>query len=479
MFKLYNTQTKKKEEITPLDGKTIRMYSCGPTVYNFAHIGNLRAFLVTDLLKRSLRVHNYVVQHVMNITDVDDKTIRDSQKNGMTRDAFTKKYEKEFFSDLNTLNVDPANMYPRATENIGGMITMIQSLLDKGIAYLGGDGSIYYAVRKFSGYGKLSHIDVTALQEGASGRVKKDEYTKESVQDFALWKAWDAADGDNSWPATFTVGDTTQEIKGRPGWHIECSVMSCKHLGNHFDIHTGGIDLIFPHHENEIAQSEAANDEPFVSVWVHNEHLLVEGKKMSKSVGNFYTLRDIISKGYDPLAFRYLLLATHYRQKMNFTFDNLAAARNSLDRIQDFIYRMQEVTREDGDALTAKIEEYRNAILLALADDLNTPAALESLFELIGDVYQHIETLSSTEAKAALDVIKMFNDVFAVVQFEKMTLPEDVAQLIKEREEARADKNWAQSDILRDKIKQRGYVIEDTPQGTRWKKASLRTDTDN
>ena len=328
MLKLYNTLSRRKEIFKPIKNNKVGMYTCGPTVYYYPHIGNYRAYIVADILKRYLKYKGFKIDHVMNITDVDDKTIRDSQKQNLSLKEFTSKYEKAFLEDLNTLNIQKPDRLARATEHIKEMENLIKKLIDKGFAYKGKDNSIYYSISKFKDYGKLSKIKIKELKAGA--RVKQDEYEKKQVSDFALWKAWDKEDGNVFWETEFG--------KGRPGWHIECSAMSSKYLGDQFDIHTGGIDLIFPHHENEIAQSEGASGKkPFVKYWIHNEWLLIEGKKMSKSFGNFYTLRDILNKGYSPMSIRYVLLSTHYRQQMNFTFKKLDAAKNSLQRWGNFL----------------------------------------------------------------------------------------------------------------------------------------------
>src|SRR3989344_4732772 len=318
---VYNTLSRTTQELRPRENGKIRMHRSGPTVYAHVHIGNLRAFLFADLLKRTLRHFGLYVYHVMNITDVDDKIIRDAQAAHKSREDFVAEYERAFFDDLNAINVNPADEYPRATEHIPKIQELIQSLLDQKLAYLGADGSIYYAIKTFPHYGKLAHIDLSTLKEGASGRVKNDEYTKEEVRDFALWKAYEPTDRHTHWNLAVTIDGKKHTIKGRPGWHIECSAMSTQYLGDTFDIHTGGVDLIFPHHENEIAQSEGATGKKFVNIWMEGEHLLVNGEKMAKRLGNIYTLADITKKGFDPLAVRYLFLTAHYRSKLNFTWE--------------------------------------------------------------------------------------------------------------------------------------------------------------
>ncbi|RMF88331.1 MAG: cysteine--tRNA ligase, partial [Nitrospinota bacterium] len=317
MLKFYNSLTRRKEEFHPIEPGRVRMYTCGPTVYDYAHIGNFRAYIFEDILRRYLKYKGYQVTQVMNITDVDDKTIRESRRRGMSLKEFTSFYVQAFFEDLETLNIERAEYYPAATEHIDQMVALIKRLIENGHTYEV-DGSIYFRISTFPAYGRLAGLDAVQLQGGASGRVDADEYGKEDVRDFVLWKAWREEDGDVFWE--------TELGKGRPGWHIECSAMSMHYLGEHFDIHTGGIDNLFPHHENEIAQSEAATKKPFVNYWLHCQHLLVNNAKMSKSLGNFYTLRDLLERGYKPKAIRYALLSTHYRQQHNFTFEGLAAA---------------------------------------------------------------------------------------------------------------------------------------------------------
>lgn len=338
-LKLYNTESRQMEQVTALDGKVIRMYTCGPTVYNFAHIGNFRTYVFEDLLRRVLRFLGYEVKQVMNLTDVDDKTIKGALEKGVSLAEFTAPYIKAFFEDLETLKIEKVEHYPAATEYVPEMIALIEGLLEKGVAYRGQDQSIYFSIDRFPSYGRLSHLHLQDLKAGASQRVAGDEYDKEHVSDFVLWKAHDPArDGQIYWQSPFGPG--------RPGWHIECSAMAMKLLGPSIDIHVGGVDNIFPHHENEIAQCEAYSCRHFVRHWLHAEHLLVDHKKMSKSLGNFYTLRDLLAKGYLGDQVRYLLLQTHYRTQLNFTFDGLDAAAASLQRFSDLIYRLREIRRK-------------------------------------------------------------------------------------------------------------------------------------
>lgn len=314
------------------------MYTCGPTVYDYSHIGNMRAFLFEDLLKRWLEYRGFKVTHVMNLTDVDDRTIKAARSQGIPIKQHTERFIQAFFEDIAILNIEKADVFPKATDHIPGMVALVKKLLDKGYAYRSEDGSIYFNISKFKDYGKLAKIQVGELKAGA--RVKVDEYEKEQASDFVLWKAWDPDDGDVFWE--------TEIGKGRPGWHIECSTMSMKYLGETFDIHCGGVDNLFPHHENEIAQSEAATGNKFVNYWLHNEHLLVEGKKMAKRLGNYFTVRDLTAKGYDPVAIRYLMMSTHYRQQLNFTFEGLDAAKKTLDRLTNFMHRLLEANGTAG-----------------------------------------------------------------------------------------------------------------------------------
>ncbi len=462
-IKLYNTMTRRKERFVPLHEGEVRMYTCGPTVYDYAHIGNFRAYVFEDLLRRFLEYKGYRVVQVMNITDVDDKTIRRSREEGISLREYTRRYERAFFEDLGKLNIERAEYYPRATEHIPDMVALIQKLMEKGYAYKASDGSIYYDISKFKEYGKLSQLKLEGLKAGA--RVRQDEYAKEEAHDFALWKAWSEEDGDVYWD--------TPLGKGRPGWHIECSAMSMRYLGETLDIHAGGVDLIFPHHENEIAQSEAATGKTFVRYWVHNEHLLVEGRKMSKRYGNFYTLRDLLARGYDPLAIRYLLLATHYRRKLNFTFKALEDAAQALRRLNDFLSRLESYSPSAKEAteLSKRVDEARQEFDAALCDDLDTPRALAAVFKLVREANKAInqKSASSADVAALKRFFTDFNRVFGVIREDKRELPEELMKLIREREEARRRKDFATADKLREELLKRGVIVEDTPQGTRWK----------
>ena len=457
-LQFFNTLSRSKEDFVPLDpaGKQVGLYTCGPTVYNFAHIGNLRAFMFEDLLRRYLEYKGYVVKHVMNITDVEDKIIRTVRETGKPLREITDFYTAEFFRDLATLNIQRAHVVPRATETIPGMIALIEQLIAKQHAYVGDDGSVYFSIKSFPAYGQLGHLDMENLQPGA--RVQHDEYAKESVADFALWKAWVETDGPIKWDSPWGPG--------RPGWHIECSVMSMAHLGASFDIHCGGEDLVFPHHEDEIAQSEAATGKQFVKYWLHNAHLLVEGRKMSKSAGNFFTLRDLLAKGWTGREVRYLLLSGHYRDQLNFTMDGLAGARSALQRIDEFLLKIQELaasTEANAQKIPAPIET-------ALDDDLNISAALGSIFEFIRDANKR--TIPADEAACILATWRQIDKVFGFGIPAKSDVPAEVQALVEERQAARKAKNFKRSDEIRDQLKAQGWVIEDTQTGARAKRLS-------
>lgn len=465
-IKFHNTLSGAKEDFVPIDEGKVRMYTCGPTTYDFAHIGNFRAYIFQDILRRWLTHRGYRVTHIMNITDVDDKTIHGSSAEGLHLREFTDRYVTAFFEDLESLRVEKAEYYPRATDHIEEMIKLTQKLMDKNLGYRGEDGTIYFSVHRFSQYGKLSRVDLKGLKVGA--RVKSDEYTKENPQDFALWKAWDAKDGDVFWQ--------TPLGKGRPGWHLECSAMSMKYLGETFDIHSGGVDLIFPHHENEIAQSQGSAGVKFVNYWLHCEHLLVDGKKMSKSLGNFYTLKDILAMGYKPEAVRYVLLATHYKQQLNFTFDALEAGQNTVERFRQFVDRLQEITKELEDSYVMQLtKSARVRFEEAMDDDLNITLALSSMFEYIREMNRLIDQ-STVGCNAAAEAAQLMSDIDQILAIGKVEvvepLAEEMVQLIEMREQARAAGDWETADQIRAKLKQQGIILEDTPQGIRWKKMS-------
>lgn len=463
----YNTETRQKEAFVPLNHSTVSMYTCGPTVYDFPHIGNYRTYIFEDLLRRTLKFFDYDVTQVMNLTDVDDKTIRGANKNGVSLDDYTKPFKQAFFEDIETLNIERVEHYPPATEYIEEMIQAIQKLIEKGVAYRGKDGSVYYAIGRFPNYGRLSHLKLDELKAGASERVATDEYDKEHIADFVLWKAYDEErDGSIYWESPFG--------KGRPGWHLECSVMAMQLLGETIDIHVGGVDNIFPHHENEIAQSEACSGKCFVKYWLHSEHLIVENKKMSKSLGNFYTLRNLLDKGYSGEQIRYMLMQTHYKTQLNFTFEEVDAVKHSLDRLNDFIGRMYEIQDGDGKGLVEPIlEKAMEAFAKALADDLNISVALASLFDLVREINTLCDqnNISQQEAEQVLKFLKQCDTVLGVLNFERLSdIPDEITEALENREQARKDKNWSLADELRDFITNSGYIIEDTPTGPRVKK---------
>ncbi len=457
-IRLFNSLTRKKEELKPLIPGKVRIYTCGPTVYDVAHIGNFRAFLFEDLLKRYLRLKGLKVFHVMNITDVDDRTIRRSQEKHISIAELTKKYTDLFFKDLNTLKVKPADIYPRATEHIASMIRMIETLIKKGHAYVTEDGSVYFAIDTYPEYGQLTRLDRTRQQTVA--RIATDEYAKDNPQDFSLWKSWKEEDGDVYWESPWG--------RGRPGWHIECSVMSIEYLGSHFDIHCGGVDNMFPHHENEIAQSVCATGEPFVNIWMHNEHLLVDGGKMSKSLGNYYRISDLIRKGFTPEALRYILLGTHYRSKVNFSLEKRHEAQRVVQRISDIYDRLLDLVGQEvtGDELPADYTHFE----AAMDDDLDAPKALGIFFNWIRKTNSRLadHSLTLEEASKGLNFIRRFNSVFDIIS-QRKTAPPEVLQLVKEREAARSRKDWSEADRLREIIREKGWIVEDTPTGSKCK----------
>lgn len=462
MLRFYNTLTRQKDIFQPLQPGKVGMYTCGPTVYSYAHIGNYRAYIFEDLLRRYLKYRGYEVTQVMNLTDVEDKIIRDSQRASVPLHDFTATYKQAFFEDLRALNIEAAEVYPAATEHIPEMVAMIKRLRQQGYTY-DVDGSIYYRIDRFPDYGKLAHLDPEALQSGASGRIDRDEYGKEDVRDFALWKAWTPEDGAVFWD--------TELGKGRPGWHIECSAMSMKYLGEHFDIHTGGEDNIFPHHENEIAQSEGATGTTFVNYWLHCRHLLVDNQKMSKSLGNFYTLRDVLDKGCKPKGVRYALLSAHYRQSMNFTLEGLQAAEQAVQRLLDFMQHLH-TAQGSGFAVQPLLQHTQERFEASLDDDLNISGALGAIFEMIRDVNRAIaeHQLSSTDAQQVAAVMQRFDTVLGLLDTVEEQADPEIEALLQQRQEARQGRDFARADALRAAIRERGYVIEDTPQGPRLKR---------
>ena len=463
MLRLYNTLTRSKEEFNPVHAGEVRIYTCGPTVYNYAHIGNFRAFVFEDILRRYLIYKGYRVIQVMNLTDVDDRTIRGARQANVPLHEHVDFYKKAFFEDLDTLNIQRAEYYPAATDHIPEMVALIKRLLERGFAYRAGT-SIYFKVEAFPAYGKLAHLEERQLQAGASGRVDADDYEKEDVRDFALWKGWTEADGDVYWE--------TELGKGRPGWHIECSAMAMKYLGTPLDIHAGGIDLIFPHHENEIAQSEGATGQPFVRRWLHCQHLLTDDQKMSKSLGNFYTLLDLLKQGTKAKALRYSLLSTHYRQAQNFTLEGLTAANAAVQRLQDFMANLQ-MADGTGTAVEGLIAEAKRRFEEGMDDDLNISLGLAAIFDLVREVNRLLADgkLSRANAQAVTTAMGEFDRVLGLLQVEEAGVDAEAERLLQERERARKRRDFATADQLRAQIAALGYVVEDTPRGPRVKRA--------
>jgi cysteinyl-tRNA synthetase len=467
MLRFYNTLTRKKEVFKPIEKGKVRLYSCGLTVYDYAHIGNLRAYVFVDLLRRWLEYRGFEVRHVMNFTDVDDKTIRGMQREGTSLKEYTQRYIDAFLRDLQRLSIKRATIMPKATEHVNEMVKLVAILMERKYGYRGEDGSVYYDISKFRDYGKLSKMKIEELKAGA--RVKVDEYAKGQASDFALWKAWDPDDGEVFWE--------TKLGKGRPGWHIECSAMSMKYLGETLDIHTGGVDNMFPHHENEIAQSEAVTGKRFVNYWLHNEHLLVKGERMGKSLRNFYTLQDLIQMGHDPTVIRYFLLSTHYRKQFNFTFEGLKAAKNALHRLYDFMGRLEEARSErEGDDIEEFVEKAKESFEEAMDDDLDVSRALAAVFNLVKDVNRLIDggELGEAGAKKVQGLMIDFDRILSVLddywKQGKEKLSEEVEELIKKREEARKTGDWQTADSIRNELRERGIVLEDTSEGLKWKK---------
>lgn len=449
-MQFYNTLSREKEIFVPINPPEVSFYSCGPTVYNYPHIGNYRAYIFADLLKRVLLYGGYKVHHIMNITDIDDKTIRDSQKEGKTLKEFTEFYTEAFLKDIKELNILEPTKFTKATDYIDEMVAIIKKLLDKKLAYKSTDGSVYFDIKKWKGYGKLSHLvlqdqkETTSLTPQKYGRVKTDEYDKENAQDFALWKAWDEKDGDVFW--------NTDLGKGRPGWHIECSAMSMANLGEQIDLHTGGVDNIFPHHENEIAQSEGATGKQFVKYWMHNEWVLVDQKKMAKSLNNFFTLQDLTKKGINPIAYRFWLLMANYRTRVNLVWEALEGAETALKRLYGLYLEL-------GNDIGHVHKEYQNKFKEYIGDDLDTPRALTLLWDVMKD-----ENMSAGDKKATiLDFDKVLGLGFEHLKEEK--IPEEIMKIAEEREQARTDKDFKKSDELRDKINSLGYEVKDTSLG--------------
>ncbi|MCU0236847.1 MAG: cysteine--tRNA ligase [Acidobacteria bacterium] len=459
-MRFYNTLTRRLEEFREIEKGRIGLYTCGPTVYDFPHIGNFRSYVFEDLVKRFFRFSGFRVRHVMNITDIDDKTIRKANELGLPLGEVTRKYIDAFHVDLRTLNILPADVYPRATEHIPEMLQLVSALLAKGFAYKK-EGSVYFSIERFKEYGRLANIDQGSLRTGAA--VDADEYEKDAVQDFVLWKGRKA--GEPFWPAAF--GD------GRPGWHIECSAMSMKYLGPHFDIHMGGVDNIFPHHENEIAQSECANGVKFVNYWLHCQHLIVDNRKMSKSLGNFFTLPDLLQRGADPMAVRYLLISTHYRKLLNFTFEGLEMAGQALQRVKNFAFSLKNVEAE-GEAdpeLAAAAASSLEAFAASMADDFNVSGALGVMFDLIAAVNPRMNALTRKDAAVVREYLERVNSVLGVLEEKgEAALDAEIEERIRLRENARREKDFARADEIRAELKKQGIVLLDTPAGVKWKR---------
>ena len=473
---VFNSLTRRVEPLEPIAENTVRLYTCGPTVYNFAHIGNFRAYVFEDVLRRVVQFNGMKIRQVMNLTDVDDKTIKGANAAGVPLADYTKAYKDAFFADLKKLNVQPAEVYPAATDHIPEMIALVSKLMEKGVAYQSDDKSVYFKVREFPGYGKLAHIDFDAQRTGQ--RCAADEYDKENVGDFALWKAWEPSDGPVGWDSPWG--------RGRPGWHIECSAMSMKYLGETFDLHTGGIDNLFPHHENEIAQAEAATGKPFVKTWMHCAHLKVNGEKMSKSLGNFFTLRDLLEKGYTGREIRYVLVNAHYRTGLNFAFSALDDARKALARIDACVEKVEkwesgEVEKAEAqggggernvpplDSAPTFAQKALADFTAAVNDDLNLPKAFAALFDLVRQTNAALSQPLNFSPSQLLNVFRRMDEVLGVIFFENekkaVEVPADVQVLLDRRAEARKAKDWAASDRLRDEIAAAGWLVTDSKAG--------------
>jgi len=453
-IRFFNTLTKQKEKFIPIKPGTVKLYTCGPTVYDAAHIGNFRTFIFEDLLKRYLIEKGFVVKHVMNITDVDDKTILQSNQANIPITELTKKFIDLFYNDLKLLKIIPADHYPKATDHIFAMIHLIQKLLDSGFAYLSEDNSVYFKIKKFKKYGSLANLNFA--EQKKTQRITTDDYSKDNPQDFVLWKAWKTEDGNVFWESPWG--------RGRPGWHIECSAMSTKYLGIHFDIHCGGVDNIFPHHENEIAQSECANNGKFVNFWLHSEHLLVDNKKMSKSADNFYKITDLIKAGFTSESLRYILLSGHYRTKINFSLDKKYEAVKVVQRINDFKERLANFAGKR--IKSSKLPREYSKFMQKLDDDLNTPEALAVFFDWlrITNIRMDNNALSVVEMVEALNFVGKFNSIFDLIS-SKSEIPNNIMELVAKREKARKEKDWSVADTLREKIAKLGWMIEDRADG--------------
>jgi cysteinyl-tRNA synthetase len=463
-LRFYNTLSQQLEDFTPARNNTVRMYTCGPTVYDYAHIGNFRTFTFVDLLRKCLRANRFQLDHVMNITDVDDKIIRNAVAQHQSIEEYTSVYTKAFLEDCKTLRLEIPEQLAHATAHIDDMVEAIERLSAGNHTYRS-DGSTYFRIASFPGYGKLSHNDFSGNLAGA--RVDVDEYEKADARDFALWKA--PKEGEPAWQTPLGAG--------RPGWHIECSVMAIKYLGETLDLHAGGVDLIFPHHENEIAQSESLTGKPFARFWLHAEFLMVEGQKMSKSLGNYYTLRDLFAKGYAPEAIRYLLASVPYRKQLNFTFDGLKSAATAIDRLRNFKLRLETDRYPEGvnEALAARAAAASQAFSDSLNDDLNTAGALAAVFEYVRDANTAMDSgeFRAGNVAAALDFLRQFDSIFDVLDPTQQTnaiLDSEVESMIAERTAAKKAKNFARADQIREQLLDAGIILEDTKSGVRWKR---------
>jgi len=465
-LRFYNTLSQQTADFAPERGNTVRMYTCGPTVYHYAHIGNFRTFTFVDILRRWLRARGFQLDHVMNITDVDDKIIRNATAQHQSLDEYTAHYKQAFREDCSLLRLETPEHVVPATEHIHEMADAIERLSAGGHTY-SSEGSIYFRISTFPGYGKLSHNDFSGIRAGA--RVDVDEYEKADARDFALWKA--PKEGEVFWEEK--IGP------GRPGWHIECSVMAIGYLGETLDIHAGGIDLIFPHHENEIAQSESLTGKPFARFWLHAEFLMVEGQKMSKSLGNYFTLRDILGRGYAPEAVRYLLASVPYRKTLNFTFDGLQSAKTAIERLRNFKLRLETGSFGEGSdqPLTDRTTAAQAQFDAAMDDDLNTAEALAAMFEYVRDVNTAMDagTMRSGNRAAALEFLARFDSIFDVLEAGAASgqiSDEEVEAQVRARNDAKKARNFALSDQIRQQLLEQGIILEDTKSGTRWKRKS-------
>jgi cysteinyl-tRNA synthetase len=463
-LRFYNTLSQQLEPFSPARDNTVRMYTCGPTVYDFAHIGNFRTFTFVDLLRKCLRANGFALDHVMNITDVDDKIIRNAVAQHKSLEEYTAVYTKAFLDDCETLRLERPERLTPATEHIDDMVQAVERLAAGNHTYTS-DGSTYFRIASFPGYGKLSHNDFSGNMAGA--RVDVDEYEKADARDFALWKA--PKEGEPAWQ--------TPLGPGRPGWHIECSVMAIKYLGETLDIHAGGVDLVFPHHENEIAQSESLTGKPFARFWLHSEFLMVEGQKMSKSLGNYYTLRDIVEKGYAPEAIRYLLISVPYRKQLNFTFDGLKSATTAIERVRNFKLRLETERFPDGvdESLAHRTAEAATAFHDSLNEDLNTAEALAAVFEYVRDAntFMDLGKFRAGNVEDALAFLQQFDAIFDVLAPTVQTNQigdSEVESMIEERAAAKKAKNFARADQIREQLLEQGIILEDTKSGVRWKR---------